>query len=549
MNFFEKVKGMFSKTPAATPTRQTFGEIVGDDGTTYSYEGDALLVGETLTISDPATGESTAAPAGEHVMADGTVVVCDDMGMIMSITPAVAPADASVAITEQMAANNLLKKQLAAAESVAAAQKLELAKINKNAFAAGSHPNKQTPEKMSEKLSFAEIKPLIKKITAFKKGVKNEFTKGMRSYKVDAEEVVAANNHRMGFATGADFIGSVATACKEYMTPELFMEIYTESVFFQNATDITTNSPYSTTNQLNIKLPLVDLENALLNGEGLRAATPGCVDIGSLAPTAKAVLADKEMFVAAMEATWLVCPNDQEWREVFNRLIWVDEMTLPIEALFMQLWIARIQRSLVELVINGNSGFGGFGIGAPIDGYVKQIQNDVVAVAIPATQVFATHTNWTPTNAVAFINEAVSGLPSYLREAAQLGTQKINMYISRTVWEKYRQGLLLAGSVVVNPFGANPYGIENMNTLFDVTGVPVSFVIMETLNRTSGLNDTGLYFMTAESRVLYLRSDKSSLGSPEIIYRNQVDNKISMRWGMFVGATYPFAKDIVTNIN
>jgi hypothetical protein len=87
-----------------------------------------------------------------------------------------------------------------------------------------------------------------------------------------------------------------------------------------------------------------------------------------------------------------------------------------------------------------------------------------------------------------------------------------------------------------------------MNQIYDVTGVPVTFVILESLNRTSGLNDTGLYFMTAETRILHLHSDKSSIGSPEVVYRNQIDNKISMRWGFFEGVTYPFAKDIVTNI-
>ena len=540
----------FSKKKAE-PTAKKFGEIAGDDGTMYAYEGEELLVGETLTIVDPTTGESVAAPAGEHVMADGTLVICDDMGMISSVTPPAAVEVASETISEQLSVNEVTKKQLAAARVALAAKDKQIAKINEAAKNAGVFTNTQNPEKVTEKLSVKELNDFVSKIKTFKKvGNNHPSTQGMRSQTASIDDVRNAHATRMGLATGADFIGSVATACKEYMTPELFMGIYTESVFLASITDITTNSPYSSTNQLSIKLPLVDLENALLNGQALRAATPGCVDIGSLAPTAKAILSDKLLQVAAIEASWLVCPNDQEWREVFNRLIWVDEMTLPIEAIFMQLWIARIQRSIVELLVNGNNGtVGGYATGAPINGLVKQIADDVLALAIPAAQVFdATHTNWTASNAKGFIDEAVRALPSYMREGAQQGSLKINMYISRTVWEKYRQNLENLSLVVVNPFGNNPYGIENMNQIYDVTGVPVTFVILESLNRTSGLNDTGLYFMTAETRILHLHSDKSSIGNPEVVYRNQIDNKISMRWGFFEGVTYPFAKDIVTNI-
>lgn len=116
-----KIKEMFAEVPApAMPVAEApvetpeapeveYKEYVLDNGSKVLV--DKLEVGGCVMLVDE-SGTQTPAPAGEHILADGTKLVLDDMGCIMEITlptpeaPVETPAEPSA---EQMATEKIAK--------------------------------------------------------------------------------------------------------------------------------------------------------------------------------------------------------------------------------------------------------------------------------------------------------------------------------------------------------------------------------------------------------------------------------------------------------
>lgn len=100
-----KIKAMFAEmppveapapaeAPATEPAPVEYKEYVLDNGAKVLI--DKLEVGGCVVLVDDA-GNQTPAPAGEHILADGTKLVLDDMGCIVSVElPNEAPVETPV---------------------------------------------------------------------------------------------------------------------------------------------------------------------------------------------------------------------------------------------------------------------------------------------------------------------------------------------------------------------------------------------------------------------------------------------------------------------
>lgn len=78
IDFVTKVKELFNDAPAATESQVEFVEYTLDNGTTINI--DKYEVGGMVTLAD-----GTQAPMGEYILADKTVIVVDEAGLVVEI--------------------------------------------------------------------------------------------------------------------------------------------------------------------------------------------------------------------------------------------------------------------------------------------------------------------------------------------------------------------------------------------------------------------------------------------------------------------------------
>lgn len=78
IDFVTKVKELFNDAPIATESQVEFVEYTLDNGTTISI--DKYEVGGMVTLAD-----GTQAPMGEYILADKTVIVVDEAGLVVEI--------------------------------------------------------------------------------------------------------------------------------------------------------------------------------------------------------------------------------------------------------------------------------------------------------------------------------------------------------------------------------------------------------------------------------------------------------------------------------
>lgn len=107
-----KIKAMFAEAQpqVVAPAVASFAEYVLASGAKVMI--DKLEVGGKVVLVDEAGNESPA-PAGEHTLADGTKIVLDEAGMILSI---VAP-EVEVEIEAPESEVELMKKKVAEMEA------------------------------------------------------------------------------------------------------------------------------------------------------------------------------------------------------------------------------------------------------------------------------------------------------------------------------------------------------------------------------------------------------------------------------------------------
>jgi len=87
IDILKQIKSIvFNEAPAAVEVEQKFDEYTLVDGTPVMIS--ELVIGGVVTLAD-----GTAAPAGDHTLADGTVIIVGEGGVISNI---VAPAEAPV---------------------------------------------------------------------------------------------------------------------------------------------------------------------------------------------------------------------------------------------------------------------------------------------------------------------------------------------------------------------------------------------------------------------------------------------------------------------
>jgi hypothetical protein len=123
IDFVNKVKELFNDAPIATESQVEFVEYTLENGTTINI--DKYEVGGVVTLAD-----GTFAPMGEHILADKTIIVLDENGMIVEIkTPEVEEempeVDAEQELKEKIAK---LEEELAATKGQFEAQNAQFAK-------------------------------------------------------------------------------------------------------------------------------------------------------------------------------------------------------------------------------------------------------------------------------------------------------------------------------------------------------------------------------------------------------------------------------------
>jgi len=131
IDFVNKVKELFNDAPIATESQVEFVEYTLENGTTINI--DKYEVGGIVTLAD-----GTFAPMGEHILADKTIIVLDENGMIVEIkTPEVEEEmpeeDASVQEMKDKIAK--LEEELAATKGQFEEQSAKLVSQEENALA------------------------------------------------------------------------------------------------------------------------------------------------------------------------------------------------------------------------------------------------------------------------------------------------------------------------------------------------------------------------------------------------------------------------------
>ena len=134
-----KIKAMFAEQQQVAPevAVSTFAEYVLADGVKVMV--DKLEVGGKVTVVD-ANGNEAPAPAGEHQLADGTVLVVDETGTITEVKPVEAPEAPETEV-------ELMKKKVAEMET-------QIAELKKDKQGVEQKMNENVKE-MSDKFSKA----------------------------------------------------------------------------------------------------------------------------------------------------------------------------------------------------------------------------------------------------------------------------------------------------------------------------------------------------------------------------------------------------------
>lgn len=120
-----KIKAMFAEAQAPEVAVASFAEYVLASGAKVMI--DKLEVGGKVVLVDEAGNESPA-PVGEHTLADGTKIVLDEAGMILSI---VAP-EVEVEVEAPESEIELMKKKVA--EMEAQIEEMKKMKMNSDAL-------------------------------------------------------------------------------------------------------------------------------------------------------------------------------------------------------------------------------------------------------------------------------------------------------------------------------------------------------------------------------------------------------------------------------
>lgn len=136
-----KIKAMFAEQQQVAPevAVSTFAEYVLADGVKVMV--DKLEVGGKVTVVD-ANGNEAPAPAGEHQLADGTVLVVDETGTITEVKPVEAPEAPETEV-------ELMKKKVAEMET----QIAELKKDKQGVEQKMSENVKEMSDKFSKAIS------------------------------------------------------------------------------------------------------------------------------------------------------------------------------------------------------------------------------------------------------------------------------------------------------------------------------------------------------------------------------------------------------------
>jgi hypothetical protein len=115
-------------TTAPSTTPAVFGQGKLKDGTVVKYDTETLAVGSTVMVVT-AEGQELPAPAGEHALEDGTVIVVDETGKVLEVK-AVTPEAVEPVVQEQAATNPLVDalRQLMEGKFEAANKEIENSK-------------------------------------------------------------------------------------------------------------------------------------------------------------------------------------------------------------------------------------------------------------------------------------------------------------------------------------------------------------------------------------------------------------------------------------
>lgn len=547
---FKKKQAEITPVPAPEPApRVKFGQAVDADGIVYDFEGDFLKAGHELIIVSP-NGDSEIAEPHDYEMTTGEIVTVGNDGLIIKVVAAPAtPADPNVETAAEVEADALRAAQV---KKIAELERREEALKEQLKAATGTVSNTTiltSKQNQNMELSNSEKASLFRVYRAFKKGNTKGLSKAEKAQAArvkikDCTEQELQNQMakmHVNFATGANFIGSVVNACIKYFDQIQVSDIFTDSLFLSKIKNVTELTPYNSNNVLDAKIPLFDLQDAV----GTTALIPAATVCGIPTNTVVAVLSEKTMKISPFQLNWSVCPKDSQWRLLFNQMVFIDELTIPMEVIIMNQIMEVLLKNQVDLIINAASGYGGYGAFTQ-KGIVRQLVDDVTAALIPAAQLKPLHTNWTVSNVGGYIYEAIEAIPEYIKEKSRMDGNVIGIFLGSSIFDLFRSALQngLISNFIYNPLEGNIYAVPNS------LGLNIEFVPVSNLNRTSGGNNTSLYFINFEDRIFHHHSDKLSPnpGSP-FVERMPVDGTIYVQFAMYEGASYPFAKDFVTNIS
>jgi hypothetical protein len=408
----------------STPMKEFFAKLFGQKkagktfktraGLSLRATGDAIEAGAIVAKVDADGNATDQVEAGEHTLEDGTVITVNENSVVKNVTD--PEADKPEPVSENAPKQKEDAESAAEPASDESGQRArtvsaqEFAALQKEVEALRAQPAAEpVSDKASDERQYARRElgrngmHFARNNRDFTAGQIDDITesikmiqfakRGHSEYRFNRQAARSAGNTR-AFATGEGVnFNDLLARCAE-IVPELFHQIVIEEGLadtFNIIDDFAINGDSS----VSIELPnLSDTATASYLQAGI-----GC----TYTADGETVLDKRTMTVAPWHYYREYCPK--EWGNSFRGMAYVNDETLPYEAVILEFLFSKIRNAWENAIINGDTGGSD-----PFDGLLTLVAADT---NIPAAQQVVSVP--TASNAVAEIEKVLDAIPSHMR--------------------------------------------------------------------------------------------------------------------------------------
>jgi hypothetical protein len=484
---------------------------ISGGGGVIIYPSETPQVNDEVIWRDEA-GNELPAPNGTYPLENGfTITVMD--GVITEVVEAASEAETPAELRAARNQERFLKQEV---ESMRRQMQL----LNEK-------------QELSEKL--AKATPALPAITT---NPTNDFSFAITSGKdnIAVDQVVAAaslffkarqkknkgkyakyvnpkKKAEVAFSSGWDLTNMLAR-CIPYLEDVIYDTVINDSLLSM-MTNITARVPDGNVNAFSVDLPRMDFnpyELWRVDAFECNSFNP----VGTFKPDQRRI----EVLPIVYEQE--LCAKDV--RNLWNGMIYIDEQSIPAEAILMTMIMERLVNDLEKIAMFGRTGTGG-----TINGIYNEIQTAKTSGCIPASQVLPPAI-FTDTNTISQIEALYDLLPPFMREMTDL-----NAFVPPRIWEYYYRNYRSA-------FTFN-YELKDRGLIPDID-TPIEWKRLYTFSDNTLTQNAVL--ITSSNNLYYILERAGAESNFESWYM-QTEQLIRFRWQNFFGTNFASCNQMVIN--